>query len=209
VTIDAADTQAATAQTILDREGDYVLAVKKNQPQTYDVFQYLWASTLVDGTERAGLSVHESDEPATHGRRERRRVLSFRIAELDWVGKILRARWPQAKTAVIVESRRTTDREHSFSVRYFVSSRDAEAEPMGQIIREHWGIENSLHWVLDMVFNDDRSRVRVGHAAENLPLLRRLAMNLVRQEQSRKTSLRNRRNRAGWDNAYLEKVLGL
>ena len=209
VTIDAAGTQPTTAQAIVDRGGDYVLAVKKNQPATYDVFQYLWASTLVDGADRAGLSVHETDEAATHGRRERRRVLAFHIADLEWVGKLLRERWPQAKTAVIVESRRTTDREHSFAVRYYVSSREAEAEPMGTIIRGHWGIENSVHWVLDLVFADDRSRVRVGHAAENLALLRRLALNLLRQEPSRKISLRNRRNRAGWDTAYLERVLGL
>jgi hypothetical protein len=73
----------------------------------------------------------------------------------------------------------------------------------------HWGVENSLHWILDLVFADDRSRARVGHAAQNLALLRRLALNVVRREQSRKISLRSRRNRAGWDNAYLEKVLGL
>jgi predicted transposase YbfD/YdcC len=209
VTIDAAGTLATTAQTIVDRGGEYVLAVKKNQPTTYDVFQYLWASTLVDGTEHDGLSVHDSDDAATHGRRERRRVLAFRIADLDWAGTILRDRWPQAKTAVIVEARRTTNRDHSFAVRYYVSSREAEAEQMGRIIRGHWGVENSVHWVLDMVFNDDRSRARVGHAAENLALLRRLALNLIRQHPLRKTSLRNRRNHAGWDNRYLETVLGL
>jgi predicted transposase YbfD/YdcC len=209
VTIDAAGTHGAIAQTIVDRGGEYVLSVKKNQPTTYQIFQYLWASTIVDGVEGAGLSVHECEEAATHGRRESRRVLAWRIAELDWVGRMLRDRWPEAKTAVVIESRRTARSQHSFSVRYFVSSREAEAERIGAIIRGHWAIENSLHWVLDMVFDDDRSRARIGHAAANLALLRRLALNLIRQEQSRKISLRNRRNRAGWDNAYLEKVLDL
>jgi predicted transposase YbfD/YdcC len=198
-----------TAQTIVDRGGHYELAVKQNQPTTYQIFQYVWASTIVDGVERAGLSVWERDDAAAYGRRESRRVLAWRVEELDWVGRMLSERWPAVKTAVVIESRRTTRSHHSFSVRYFLSSREAEAERMGAIIRGHWGIENSLHWILDMAFDDDRSRVRTGHAAENLAILKRLALNLIRQEPSRQVSLRNRRNRAGWDNRYLEKVLGL
>jgi predicted transposase YbfD/YdcC len=101
------------------------------------------------------------------------------------------------------------NQKQSYEKRYYITSLALDARQIGEAIRAHWGVENGLHWILDVTFRDDQSRVRTGYAAENLALLRRLALSLIAQERTLKGSVRGRRARAGWDTRYLEKVLGL
>lgn len=109
---------------------------------------------------------------------------------------------------MVVSERYVADKMTS-AVRYYISSLPGSARTMLRAVRRHWGIENSLHWVLDIAFREDKSRVRVGHAAENLSIVRRIALNLLKQEKTAKVGIKAKRLMAGWDQAYLLKVLGI
>jgi len=202
VTIDAMGTQKAIAAQIIEQGGDYVLALKDNHPHLHaDVIDLLdWAAT---DPEKSSTDITENQG---HGRIEKRCVVSTGAVELlsnrgDWVG---------LNSVVMVASSRTVGEEVSQGWRYYISSLPGDdAEFLGLLIREHWGIENQLHWSLDVTFREDDSRVRKGHGAENLALLRKIALNLLKQETSRKASIRSKRKLGGWDHDYLLKLLGL
>lgn len=117
-----------------------------------------------------------------------------------------RAKWPGLQSAIVVVRERTVGDKNTCEKHYYISSRKMTAEQFLKVIRGHWGIENSLHWVLDVVFDEDRSRVRKDHGPENLALLRRLAVSLLKTEKS-KGSIRGKRLIAGWNNDFMEKVL--
>jgi predicted transposase YbfD/YdcC len=141
-----------------------------------------------------------------HGRVETRCCTALTTS--DW-GFYLdpQDRWEGLCSIVRVEATRQTTDETSTSVRYFISSLGADAARALGAIREHWGIENRLHWVLDIAFREDESRIRKGHGAHNFGLLRRLALIQLKRESTLKVGIANKRQRAGWDNAYLAKVL--
>lgn len=204
VTIDAAGTQVNNAKTIVDKGGDYVLALKGNQPNLHLDAQAIFELVEEDPSFDVPREVYETNDSG-HGRQERRRVTA--VGDLDFVGST--HKWAGLKSLAMVESWRREGEKEGYERRYFVSSLAMDARKIGEAVRRHWGVENGLHWVLDVTFRDDRSRVRIGHAAENLALLRRLALTLITREKTLKASIRTRRNRAGWDNRYLEKVLGL
>ena len=203
VTIDAMGTQRTVAEQIIDGGGDYVLALKSNQPALYeDVRTFFEEASARDW--RGIEHDYEEHTDGGHGRIEVRRL--WCTDDVAWVAK--QTKWKSLRTIAMVESRRIVGEAESLERRYYITSLPAEAQRLNEIVRGHWGIENRLHWVLDVTFGEDASRVRKAYAPENLGLLRRIALNLVRQEPS-KGSLKGKRKRAGWDNAYLATVLGI
>ena len=202
VTIDAMGCQKTIAEKIVENKGNYVIGLKGNQPKLHEQvkaqFQH-WVSSHFTG---APVDWFEQTEK-NRDRTEIRRV---------WCSESLEAipqaaSWPSIRSIIMVESvRRTADHE-SVDQRYYVSSSAPDAERLAQAIRQHWSIENSVHWVLDMTFAEDQSRVRERQAAENLSLLRKIAMNIVRADKTKKASMRGKRRIAGWDEEYLAILL--
>lgn len=141
---------------------------------------------------------------AGHGRIEIRRC--WASDSLEWLKQ--KSLWRGLRSICAVESERIVDGKSSIERRYYISSLAAEAGKLSASIRQHWGIENKLHWVLDVVFREDENRVRVGHAPENMAVLRHMALNLLKQETSLKRGIKAKRLKAGWDMAYLIKILG-
>ena len=199
VTIDAIGCQKTIAQHIVDKGADYVLAVKENQPSLLadvkDSFQMLEADSVAE----------EID--CGHGRVERR--VCAVVSDLTLVEQA--AEWPGLRSLVRVEAERfhKATGEIERETRYYISSLAPEAARLNAAIRQHWGIENKLHWVLDVAFREDDSRKRAGHAAQNFSRLNRIALNLLRHDKESKRSIKGKRLRAAWDPDYLLRVLGV
>lgn len=209
VTIDAMGCQRDVAATIIAKQGDYVLALKANQPETHTVVRETFAA-VTTGTQTVDhLAWHETLEKG-HGRLERRtcRVVED-AATIAWVQTHAAGAWAGLRTLIEVQATcRRGDRTHR-ETRYYLSSLGPNAERVQHVIRRHWAIENELHWVLDVVFAEDQCRIRQGYAAENAHLLRKLALSVLKQDTSTKLSLKGKRQQAGWDDHYLARVLGL
>lgn len=204
VTIDAMGCQKAIAAKIIQQESDYALLVKNNQPglaAAIEGFFEAAARTGYQGVPHTRAEWIDKD----HGRIETRRcVVSHDLSCLEG-----RHDWPGVKTLVMVESSRDINGVVSTDRRYYISSRLAEATHLGAVVRGHWGVENGLHWSLDVVFGEDQSRMRQGNSAENFSILRRIALNLFRQDKSVKASIKNRRLLAACDDAYRQKLLNI
>jgi len=215
VTIDAIGCQRELARQIIEQGGDYVLAVKGNQPALLEDVQLF----LDDAHEQRFVGIAHQEHrtfDADHGRQERRAY--FVTGEVAWLRERHQSdgadSWAGLKSIGMVESRRRDggpDTPVSVERRYYISSLAAEqagsAKRFAEAVRGHWGIENTLHWVLDVAFGEDDCRVRKDHAPQNLATLRQLAVNLLRQEKTAKVGVKTRRLKAGWDLAYLERVL--
>lgn len=207
VTIDAMGTQHAIAETIVAAQADYVLAVKENQPGLAQALAQ-WFAAARQGSLAHSYWEHVEHDKG-HGRLETRicRVTDD-VAWLPGAGQ----RWARLKRLVMVESSRTLGGKTSTEYRYYISSCALKAREMAHLIRAHWGIENSLHWVLDVLWGEDACRVRERTAARNLALLRKITLNLARQavrEDGKRLSLKNVRNLAAWDVDYRNRLLGL
>jgi predicted transposase YbfD/YdcC len=202
VTLDAMGCQKEIAAKIRDGGGDYVLAVKGNQEHLHE--DILAAFADYDEHPRRKISVFETRDKG-HGREEIRRCEALAVP------KALRHRdeWQDLTSICRVIRTYTEGGVPKSEVRYFISSLDADAEVLGQAARGHWGIENGLHWVLDLYFGEDRSRARADHAAANLALLRRWVLSLLRQDQTMSGGIEKKRLQAGWDVRNLERLLGL
>ena len=204
VTIDAMGTQRKIAQQIRDQDGDYVLALKSNHPRLYeDVRTFFDEAQAKEFQDIDHDFVEHTD--GGHGRIEVRRC--WAVGDVEWLRH--QDRWAGLQSLVMIEARRILDESESLQRRYYIASVAPQAQVLLEAVRGHWGIENQVHWVLDMSFGEDRSRIRKNHGAANMSLLRRLTLNLIRQETTVKSSLKQKRKRAGWDNGYLEKVLQL
>jgi predicted transposase YbfD/YdcC len=207
VTIDAMGCQTAIAQTIIDQGADYVLALKGNQPALEQAVQALFADAQARGFRGLAHDRHETVEKG-HGRIEVRRC--WTISEPEHIAYLNEhGRWAGLRSIGMVEAERTLGETTSQETRYYISSLAGEARPFGRAVRAHWGIENSLHWVLDIAFREDDCRVRQGEAAQNFAMLRQVALNLLRQERTAKVGVKAKRLKAGWDEQYLLKVLQL
>jgi predicted transposase YbfD/YdcC len=208
VTIDAMGCQTAIAAQVHEQSADYVLALKGNQPMLRRTVRTAFADR--DPTGPAPWVPAEQDAAVTldkgHGRLERRRYRALSdpdlLACLDPSGA-----WPGLRSVVQVQAERRQGDQRAVESRYYLSSLPPEATVLGQAIRQHWEVENRLHWVLDVLFREDACSVRVGDGAQNLARLRQLALNLLRQEHTHRGSLATKRFRAALDDAYLGRLL--
>ena len=203
VTIDAMGCQTKIAEQIIDGEADYVLALKGNQGTLHeDVAHYFeWAERK--GFKEIAYTFSETLEK-DHGRIEERRC--WATGDVEWLEQ--KAAWRGLQSIVMVEAEREViGKERTLERRYFISSLPAEAKPLLEAVRGHWGIENSLHWCLDVAMREDASRIRRDHAPENVAVLRHIALNLLKQEKSCKLGIKRKQLKASWDHDYLLKVL--
>lgn len=202
VTIDAMGCQKNIAEKIVEKEANYVLALKGNQGGLYEDVK-LYMDSIVD--QQLKNVPHKSLEiiEKGHGRIEERR---YWVTEaIDWLPQ--KELWKNLKSIGVVESKRHIGNKVSEERRYYIASISADAELFSSAVRKHWSIENHLHWSLDVAFNEDNCRVRKDNAPENFSIIRHIVLNLLKMEKTAKVGLKIKRNKAGWDNRYLTKVL--
>ena len=205
VTVDALNTQTAIARQIVDGGADYILAVKKNQGTLYEDMEMLF-----EGFEQTHYQqvTYESvqRENEGHDRQEFRQI--WVVSEPEYRTYLRQGKqWIKLHSLIKLVTVRMTATKTETSTRYFISSWHATAHDFMLAIRDHWQIENGLHWVLDIAFREDESRIRKDHAPQNMAVLRHLALNLLKQETSAKVGIAAKRKMAGWDNDYLLNVV--
>jgi predicted transposase YbfD/YdcC len=199
VTIDAMGCQRSIAEKIVSKKADYILAVKENQG--------LLLEAIKDSFRHMAADAVAEEIDCGHGRVEQRRCSV--IADLELIEKA--SEWPSLQGLVRIEAERyhkltgKTERE----IRYYITSLKPDAARLNSLVRQHWGIENKLHWVLDVGFGEDLSRKRAGHSAQNFSLLNRIALNMLKQEKTSKRGIKGKRLNAAWDHPYLLKLLGV
>jgi predicted transposase YbfD/YdcC len=194
ITIDAMGTQTDIATKIIEREGDYILAVKGNQG-------FLQKEVLAQVKRSTPVSDNSTCQKG-HGRIETRRCQIFdKGTFVDEEG-----RWKKLKTIIKITSTREKSGKTETQERYYISSLPTESD-FNNHIRNHWAVENNLHWTLDMVFREDEQRKRAKYTAENFAIVRKIALNLLKKDENKKNSLRAKRLKAGWDKEYLIELL--
>jgi len=201
VTIDAMGCQKAIAKKIVDKGGDYLLALKGNQSRLHDDVRLHFE---VPGPQ-ASIQMEQAETlDKGHGRIEVRRC---RVStDIDWL-KERHPEWSNLSSIVAITSERHIGETVTQETRYFISSSLIPAERMLAAVRLHWGIENQLHWVLDMSFGEDQSRIRKGNAPSNVAIIRHAALNMIRGAKTKRMSIKRMRKAAGWDDVLLNDVL--
>jgi predicted transposase YbfD/YdcC len=205
VTVDSMGCQVEVAQTCVDQQADYVLALKENQPHLYaDVVR------LFDDLDASQMRAYPYDYAHsfdnTHGRAEKRQC--WTIADPILIQQLRgAARWPKLTCVVRVRRAYQDGKERKQEDRYFLASLPGHALQLLAAVRSHWSVENNLHWVLDIAFREDDCRVRKDNGPQNFTILRHIALNLLKQEKTSKRSIKGKRLHAAWNSAYLENVL--
>ena len=203
VTIDAMGCQKEIAQCVLDQGADYLLAVKGNQERLAEDVETEFKHAMADGFAHMEHEYHQTLEK-NHGRIEKRQYWLTR--DIGGLGTV--EQWPGLSAMVMCRATRTVDGKTSVEDRYYITSAGGRGvAEIAAAVRAHWGIENSLHWVLDVAFNEDQSRIRTGHAAQNMNIVRKVALNAVRNNKTYKVGIKAKRKCAGWDHTYLEELL--
>ena len=207
VTIDAMGCQTAIAEQITTGGGDYVLAVKDNQPKLAKALRDFFSVLNTPGYCRRQVSLHETLDKG-HGRIETRRCTA--VGELDWLELLdLKAPWSKLASVARIESTREIAGRIETEKRYVISSLPADSRLILHAVRTHWGVENGLHWCLDVTFGEDASQIRLRNAAQNFSFLRRVALNLFRADKSRSISLPRKIKTAAYNPDYLATALQL
>lgn len=207
VTMDAMGCQREVVKQIVDKGADYVISLKGNHPTLHAQVEDFFCEARLERFETVAHTFFETSDEG-HGRTEVRRY--WLTHQLDNFRQ--RGEWAGLTSLGMVEAERTEKGVTSHDVRYFISSLPGDAaEKFGAAVRGHWGIENGLHWVLDVAFREDESRVRKGNAPENMAMMRHVALNLLKTAttKQKRVSIQSRRKLAGWDHEFLAHVLGL
>jgi predicted transposase YbfD/YdcC len=202
VTIDAMGCQTEIAQKIVDAKADYCLAVKGNQPTLENGIRDFFLDHLEDDFARTKVRRYETSESG-HGRDEERLYFICKVPE----NLPDKDRWKGIKAIGVSINNTFRNGKHVTDVRHYILSRYCSGRKFAEAVRQHWGIENSLHWQLDVTFGEDQSRIRKGHADTNFSTLRRTALSLLKRETTGKVGIKNKRLMAGWDEDYLTKVV--
>jgi predicted transposase YbfD/YdcC len=204
VTIDAMGAQKEIAKAIIEKDADYILAAKGNQGNLHAQIVEFFEQAGTETFQNVEHTFHETQNKA-HGRMETRRAWSS--TDLSSIGEA--SKWPSIRSITLIESEREVDgKATEVERRYYISSRPrAGARWISERVRGHWSVENQCHWVLDVAFREDDSRIRTDHGPENFGLLRKIALNMLKQEKGFKMGLAAKRKVAGWDHDYLLKVL--
>lgn len=202
VTIDAMGCQKKIAKKIINKGAHYVLAAKDNQPALLKAIERSFVKIDKHDNKDTGSRRYATQEKS-RGRNEQR---DYVIAPIPKEMLALKSEWKGLRTIGRVSAKVERDGKQSEEVRYFISSLPPKVKQFADAVRGHWGIENSLHWVLDVVFGEDASAIHVGHAPENFGFLRRFVISLLKRDTS-EGSLRRKRKRAAWSTSFLEKVL--
>lgn len=202
VTIDAMGCQVEIARAIVDAGADYVLAVKHNQPTLAQGIEDFFVEHLQDNLSRVEGRRHTTDEEG-HGREERREYVICRVPE----NLPDRSRWPKLAAIAVVLTTVLRDGAEHLECRYYILSKYLSAKKLAQAVRDHWSIENRLHWQLDVTFQEDQCRLRKGHADANFSTLRRTALSLLKNNHTEKVGIKNKRLLAALDEDYLLEVL--
>lgn len=197
VTIDAIGCQRKFAQSIIDKDADYFLALKRNQPALHDDVALWFDDGLESGFAGARVDFHETID-ADHGRIETRR--HWVAHDIDWLKQ--RHDWPGLVAIVMIERDREVGAKTSRTRHFYITSLAADAALIAKAARDHWHIENRLHWVLDVVFHDDLSRLRTNHGPQNMAIIRQTALNLIKSAKG-KMSFKTARKAAGWSDEFL------
>lgn len=206
VTIDAMGCQRSIVKLIVEQGGDYVITLKKNQPSLYARVEELFKQAISQGFSGFTHTVYSPKQENNHGRSEIRHHLMLNdIKELIDPDN----QWEKLDSIGMIESVRMVKGKTTIEIRYYISSLPNNAQKLGESVRSHWGVENSLHWVLDVGFGEDDCRIRKDNAPQNFAILRHISLNLLNQEKTSKTGAKNKRLRAGWDDEYLTKILAV
>ena len=204
VTMDAMGCQFEIGNKIVKNQGHYLLGLKGNQGEFYEDVKLYLDSQLKTKFNEIAHSVHHSIN-GDHGRVETREV--WLTKDIDWL-KARHPRWHSVNSIAMICSTREIQGRESYEQRYYISSHgEKDAQFIGNAIRNHWHVENKLHWQLDVSFNEDQNRLRSGYAAQNIALINKIALNLLKNELTVKVGIKSKRLKAGWDNAYMMKVL--
>jgi len=201
ITIDAMGCQRAIAELILKKKADYIFSLKGNQGTLCDDVKLFVAEQRTRQFKDTKISRHETVD-GDHGRVETRRYTV--IHNVKWLKE--RHGWPGLRSVIVVETTREWRGKVERETRLYVSSLDLVAETVAQMVRDHWSVENNLHWVMDMVFRDDESRVRKDHAPANFATIKHAAFNFLKRAPDRE-SMRGKRKRAGWEDDFLYSVV--
>lgn len=215
VTIDAMGCQKKIAKEIIEADADYVLALKGNQETVHEEVKTFLDSTLEEKQKTRPKNAIIPKEVQTlaafqtlekdHGRIETRQY--YQSDYLSWFTD--KEKWEGLRSVGMVESTRDVDGKVTTERRYYLSSLPLNVETFARAVRGHWGVENKLHWVMDVAFGEDQSRARAGYAAENLATLRRLALNLLKREKTKKRGIKGKMLNASWDHPYMLRLLGV
>lgn len=203
ITVDAMGCQRAIAEKVIDKGADYIMGLKGNQETAHDEVKAFFTDAHARGFHDVEHTFHETVDGSDHGRLEVRRAWASQ--QLAWFEDL--PKWKGLRSIIMIESERTIGTETSTERRYYWSSHAVDATAFAAMIRGHWGIENQLHWCLDVGFREDESRIRTDHGPENIALLRKIAMNLAKSERSHKRGVQAKRKLAAWSDDYLLKLL--
>ncbi len=201
VKLDAMGCQKEIAKKIKEKEADYLIALKGNQGNLLEEVKYYLEEEIKDKKSKGKIERYKTTEK-NHGRIENRSY--YITSDIEWLEK--KSDWEGLKTIGMVISERTIGEETTKETRFYIGSIEKDVKEFARAVRGHWGIENSLHWCLDIGFREDESRARIDNAGINLAIVRHMAINLLKQEKTSKRGIKGKRLKAGWSSDYMEKI---